>query len=374
MNEVDLSLISYPCPSPLEFNPNIVDPLIETACQLPCIIQAEMVFSSSFTLHQLFLTWSILSWISMILVIVVVVIFLSFPLGRSWPHRITIYLGIAHFWCHLTGVGGSFFNLEELLCDDRFLFQYSGWVKFQAWSIYFGALSTSCWWMVQGLTIFWNITMLQPENDLMKRLEPIFHLFCWGYPLIVACILTWVPSNLASGGSPSGFPFGTATQYSSVGLMWGLFIGVYCGFIFLNLICISTAMFRIVSTPFSDQKHHSGRRFSAELLILMFMLVFLNLIIAFIAVASYKTEHASDLEHSLVSFTNCLLTTHEPTETCHLPFTYDPFYFCYQIITWGSFGVCFALIFLVFKIQTRQHLAQLFSTSFLKSSYPSNQR
>ena len=355
----DMDPIWYPCPSPLEFNPSTS---LSSPCQLPCISLAELVFDDSQTLHDMFVTWSILSWISIFCVLLVILIFLSFRLGRSWPHRITIYLGLAHFWCHLTGVGGSFFTLEDLLCENRFDFAFSGWVKFQAWSIYFGSLSTACWWLVQGATIFWNITLLRTGDDLPERYEPLLHLLCWGYPFLVACILTWIPSGMASGGSPSGFPFGTATPDSSIGLMWGLYNGVYCGFILLNVTAITTALIRILFTPFANKhiKTEQTRRFSAELLIVVFMIVFLNLIVAFVAVASYKTEKGFFLQESLFQYQECLLNTFLGSSfpnNCERQFTFNSFYFWYQNVTWGRFGLFFALIFLILKVQTREHIA-----------------
>ena len=242
-----------------------------------------------------------------------VIVFLSFSEGRRWPHRITIYLGMSFFWVHLTGIGGSFTTLQDVLCDDHFNFDYTHWAKFQSWALDFGGLATACWWLVQGIVIFWNVTLLKGENNATKKFEPLCHVICWGYPFTVAFILNWVPSYQAGGGSPSGFPFGTGTQYAITGLVWGLYPAIYCSLIFLNLIFITTALIRIISTPLagSNLREQFQKRLPAQLLIISFWCV---------------------------------------------------------IITSGSFGILFGIIFLIFKIQARRHIAKVFSSRVFTGS------
>ena len=339
---------------------DVDEPSIDGFCQVPCITSIEEVYSDPDLIHTMFITWSVLNWVSFVFVIVTLGVFIVVPALREWPHRITIFIGISLFWVHLAGIGASFFSLEGLECASNWEYNYAGWCKFQAWALQFGSLATACWWFVQGLVIFWSLTLLRPIDDNLHRFEPLFHIFSWCYPLTVAFILGWVPDYRSTGGSPNGVPQCVGTNFLPTGLFWGLYAGFFIFLILVNIIFISSAFVRLFCMH--SQTGNFTRSFRVRLpaqgLIGSFVMCYMVVLSSSIAFIAWATQYQSELTDSFTDYYACILTTSNTLDSCTKSLTFNSSIAWFLTITVGLIGTWYGIIFLVFRLQTREQLSQ----------------
>ena len=361
LEDAELGPIEYPCPPPSKFNHHLSNPVEENACQIPCIVLQESIYADDQEIHRMFITSSVLHWISLVFVLITIAIYLSIPALRVMPHRITIYIGVSLFWIHLAFVGNSFLSLQDLMCDGTFAFSYGGWCKFSAISYQFGAMTSAGWWLIQGIYIFWSVTLLRDPLDL-ARFEPLFHVLIWGYSLTIVFIINFVPDREVSGGLPAGLPFCNGGE---IGILWGLFLSIFILLVAINLIFIGSSLLRVVMTPVANASNKNSvlreRRF-AQILIIVYMVVYLNVLVAFISVNAYYTGHQSQLKNGIADFYQCVFTTPTDPSVCSTSNIITPSQAWYIVIVSGTIGMFYGIVFLLMRSQVRKEVTNRFTT------------
>src|SRR3989338_5939756 len=148
---------------------------------------------------------------------------------------------------------------------------------------------TGCWWVAQAFVVWWNVGLLRVKDPLPQKLEPVFHLFNWTYPFVLAFIINFVPSETNTGGSAFANPlcgFNSLPEY----LEWSIFIGVLIVFLAMVVFFLTFSTLRVLLTPYAQGNWAKafGDRLPHQALIMTFCLVYVNVVVAVIAQLSYS--------------------------------------------------------------------------------------
>lgn len=138
--EVERSvLLEYACPPPLVFQPDIPDQFSALGCSSTCMDKLFIV-TSQHNYHSLYYVNTVLSWISFVLVCVLMVTIAIFKPLRQYPTRIVFYICIGLFVGYLGPIGASFTGFGYSCKDETQLAEGVSYCGFYAWTVYFGGL------------------------------------------------------------------------------------------------------------------------------------------------------------------------------------------------------------------------------------------
>ena len=371
----ELGNSSYPCPPPFlnyakEYGTN--NPNWGLPCAPTCHESVYLMMDKG-NEHAMFVTFSVLSWVSMVSVLVTMAVFIAIPRLREFPSRLVIYCGFGLFWLHIGGVGNSFYDYPHLLCRDLWHLQFGSWCKFSAWSLIFGAMYTSWWWTYQSFVVFWNVALRRYRNPLPEKLEIPVHVASFCYSLLTAFILSFVPNETSTGGSFFSNPLCAFNTGMLLELEWSMLMGVLILFILLVAIFLGLSAVEILRTPYAQGNWLKafGSRLPHQLSIMAFCLCYINVIVSVLAQLSWSRDNHSLTAAAIADYIVCTLTTLGNPEHCHNEHRGNTSIYWYLTISISSIGFFYSVVFLVLKTQTRQ-LVWATLTGAVVSSIPSS--
>ena len=346
----DLGPLDVICPENSVFYPD-GDPKVpepRPICALPCG-DFFTIFTGYKTdnLQNGFIEISVLACISLLCSVIMIITFLIFPPLREWPRRIVLFMAIGIFFENLGWVGNSTYrSMTNLACDTHVAINYfGGWCTFQAWSVLFGALVVLCWWCTQAFILFWNVGLMRDPKQLAK-LEPLFHLFNWTWPLI--CSLVFLGRREL--GALPGYNYCWIAPDSPLALQWIFFYTILFVGLFIVSICLSITMFRLCRE--STLKSTFWERWKYQLQLGTFAFYFLLAVTYVLAFRLESIEaNQSRLEAAVGDIYQCVLVE-EGGDSCS-SYTLNLYLFFSQGILFGIQGIMLLIIFLVLNEYNR---------------------
>lgn len=304
--------------------------------------------------YAAFVVFCVFSWISLVSIVITLVVFLSKKGLRRFPHRIVIYLGFSLLILFIPWAGNSFLGVVDTRCDGTFEWARTGWCQFGAWALVFGSNAAAWWWAFQSAVLFWNIGLLR-DPETIKKAEPFFHIITWTYALAASFTLTFAQNAGASFGM---LPLCTPIDVGV--LTWLLFMMPFMIFLLLVLVCTIVCIARIWLTPSQSSSSSSLRR-GAQITIIAFSLVYLNIVVILIALIAYTTSHQDEAEQTLRDYYFCIWSGFVPWEQCKTHTVYPPALVWYCVMSFSTLGTLFAILFLLLKRESRKTLTRTIS-------------
>lgn len=293
----------------------------------------------------MFVTYSVLSWISFVLVCVTLTLYATQIRFWQWPSRMILFGGYGLFWMHLSAIGSVFYSYSDLQCADEWSFQYYSWCKFSSWALIYGSMQTACWWLIQTVVVTWTLSVKRNPQS-MKQFEPLIHAFCWSFPLISAFTNTFVPDSKASGGGPGGLPF-CGDPGLSAWVWFGLYIGPLCLFLLIVLCCFIFSIIQVIRTVAGKETKEPSKYAS----ILFFSFIFVNVIVSLLTQSFWVVGNSDSIGYSAAAFTTCLITTLNRLDACNMYATGNLSIYWYFTISLATTGIGYAIVFISLYIR-----------------------
>lgn len=356
----------YPCPRPTVYREHHPDTYTGLPCNIPCKEQLYAVTTKR-KFDDLFITVSVFSWISMFASLIVIAVYLYFPLLRKYPSRLVTFAALGNLVLNIAWVGNSVQNPEEFLCeDDGITLITSGWCQFSAFATYLGGMLLATWWWIQVMVMTYNVGFQQYKERWDKKLEWVLHVWGWGYPLICAFMLTFVPNGHGAGALTT-VPWCLSSSRQPAGLSWGLFYGVICGYMLFVIIGLSITVWRVLSMGFKSSMRKKSL-FGVFIGIFLFGIWYLTTSASIIAEAAYNQEKISEAVSSSAEGLFCWFTTAGRWQDCPKGFDWN-----YGLLWWDGVmvsltGVALFIIFLPLNAKARATITESRNTTASRSS------
>jgi hypothetical protein len=348
----------YNCPPPLVFAAPDVDPNTGLPCSTTCHYKLRQPVQEpkEVNFDDQFVVFSVLNWISFVASIITVLVYSLFPDNHDYPRNVNIILGCCIILLHLGWVGNSFRSPDEQWCKSKFAIDpNSDWCIFQSWTTYFAALAIIGYWIFGAVIMFWDIALLRYHDYTLKKLTPFIHFAILSYALTASLILVFVPDDQAGGYSP-GYIYCLLGPSYDYKLFYGLYAWpFYIGIIIIVISCASS-MIRLyylgsgeVSILKTFKKH-----IRLQLTILLFMMVWLSVAIAFIAI-SKNVSQKEQIIQSNIKWYECVFTIQSLTTDCPDPIGDVADVTWWSMMMFSIVGLLYSIIFLLVN-PTQQHI------------------
>ena len=345
----------YLCPEPLIWVAPGEDPYTGLPCSTTCHFKLRMLTEDPQTnFDDVFIVFSVLNWVSFVLVIISLVVYMSFPDNRKYPRVINIFIGFGLLIVHLGFIGNSFMSIDDNMCQNDYeLESGSSWCRFQSWTSYFGALYVVFYWMLNAVIMFWNIGLLLFKNNKLEKFSYYYHVFVFVYSFTASMIIMWVPDSASTGASP-GVPYcfvgPTYIWALSYGLFWWPF---YVGTLVIFFCCIG-CIITIARTASVDGKwQRIKRRLPSQLTIFLFLVVWLITVASMISLQSSFQSTVDDGVATTTEWYTCVFFSPTPYSECPIRATEYANLVWWELVCVGLIGTWFFVIYIIINPSQR---------------------
>ena len=335
----------FPCPAGLHFLRS-GDPKTDNhqVCAMTCadFITINVGYRST-TQNDAWVFLVCLGAISLALNMFLLITLCIFPSTRQFPRRIVIFICIGIAFLDIGIVGNiPFGSAEAVFCDDStykssFAFESSTWCKFSGWAIFFGGQVILFWWATQALVLFWNVALMKNPADLAK-MEPLFHIINWSYPLISSFVVL----GIGDMGSIPGYPYCFVSVDAPPGIYWGLFFATFafCDlFVIIMIVCVMVRLSRE-----STLKDTFWSRWKYQIQLGLFGIYFLFEVTYILALRSWVEAHLTELRDNFTYIYTCLFLGYGP-QACETPFPINNYLYYSNVFLIGFTGIMIWIVF-----------------------------
>ena len=338
---------TYHCPQPTMLIAPEVDPNSGLPCAVPCSTKVTLVYpeDQQDSFSDQYIALSVLSWISFIGVILTFFAALVSPAIRQFPQRILLHLGSGLFVLHLGPVGSSFFGAVDLVCKDfQWVTATGSWCKFASFCLFWGSVYTSIWWVYLAFILFWNDVLKRSKDRRIERGEYVLLVVAAFWTTLESLIMLWYPSEDASGGYLSGFPFCGLGPKADRDLFWGLVMGTVMTCLLLVILFILPVLFTTLTKCTKCNLSCVIERVLNELSRFLFIFSFIFVVIAVVAVQSWGEQFRSHVAFEVQNWYGCMLFGLVPWEICTRGSVNISLWW-FQNLTLGLLGTCYFITF-----------------------------